>query len=246
MGAWNSGKGTSPTVNLLMVCVELGQRGLRTAQDFAHRFQLPPSVINGYVEQKRDAPSFGQLGCGGFVVIGPHGEITAKKTVPSYLEADKKGFTAVEKMFSSLWNISLMPASPAHPSDAIPKPLASVGVPEMDMEHEEIDKAVNELQRTQDPAVVRKLLVLWQMHSEHEEQLFEKFDFGRHRSAEQGTAATRGHCEHHRLISSMMMECIEGLSSPASQINKVAAEIQRHVAIYDAAYAGKLGSEAKH
>jgi len=234
--------GASPKVNLLMVCVEIGQRGLRTAQDFGQRFKLPTSVINGYVEQKQDAPSFGQLGCGGFVVIGPHGEFTTQRTVPAYLEADKKAFTAVEKMFSSLWNISLTSGSAAPPSATTVKPLASVGVAEMDVEHEEIDRAVEELQRTQDPTVVRKLLALWQAHSQHEEQLFDKFDFGRHRTAEQGAAATKGHCEHHRLIASMMEQCIKGLASSETHINHIAAEIRRHVEIYDSAYAGKLGA----
>jgi len=238
---WASSTGASK-VNFLMVCVELGRTGLRTAQAFGQQFQLPASVVNGYIEQRSESPSFGQLGCQGFVALGPHGEFAVQRTIPCYLEASQGGFTAVEKLFSELWSINL---TATQPSVSTTKPLASVGVPALDMEHETLEKTVQELQSSQSLEVMQRLLALWQQHSEHEEKLFEEYDFGQHRTAEPGLAATKSHCEHHRLIASMMQKSIQvGLASGCC-IAEVAAEIQRHTDVYDAAYAGKLGVQSQ-
>lgn len=229
-----------------MVCVELGRNGLRTAQAFGHQFQLPSSVINGYVEQRGDSPSFGQLGCQGFVVIGPHGEFAVQRTVPCYLEASQKAFSAVESLFFKLWSIKLetavQPSVPIRNSSA----LTSVGVTALDMEHETLEKTVEELKRSNSLDVVQTLLTLWVQHSAHEEELFETYDFGQHRTAEPGLAATKSHCEHHRLIASMMEEAIKGGSLSGCLVAQIAAEIQRHTEVYDAAYVGKLGGQTQH
>jgi len=227
-----------------MVCVEQGRAGLRTAQDFGRRFQLPASVLNGYVDQRCQPPSFGQLGCQGFVVLGLHGEFAMQRTTPCYLEAQEAAFRAVERLLSSLWAISLepLPAGASSPP-AIKKEtmvLASVGVPEMDEEHKAIQEAVEELRRRKSPEAMQKLMLLWNQHSEHEEELFHKFDFGRHRTAGKGFAATAPHCEHHRHIASMMEQFTQGVASASSHIDMVMEEIQRHAELYDAAYAGKL------
>lgn len=250
MALW--GADASSKVNLLMVCMELGRYGLRTAQDFGMRFSLPHSVTNGFVEQRSDLPSFGQLGCQGFVVLGPHGEFAMQRTVPCYLDQGDKAFAAVEKLLSSLWGICLggSPAAAPVPANAIvmkPLAMASVGVPEMDSEHDGLAKAVQELQRSRSLDALQKLLALWCSHSEHEEQLFEKFDFGKHRTADQGRAATVPHCQHHRAIASMMNGIVQAGRSPSvNEIDSVVAEVQRHADIYDDAYAGKLGPQDRH
>mmetsp|Transcript_79294 Transcript_79294/g.139958 ORF Transcript_79294/g.139958 Transcript_79294/m.139958 type:complete len:254 (-) Transcript_79294:91-852(-) len=241
MALWAS-SGAASKVNLLMVCMELGKAGLRTAQAFGKQFQLSSSVLNGYVEQRGELPSFGQLGCQGFVVLGPYGEFAVQRTVPCYLEAEKKAFRAVEKLLSSLWSISLearaLPQTvPAESKKVQSKEQLTVGVPEMDEEHEAIQEAVVELTRAKSRGAMESLMQLWVQHSEHEEQLFYNFDFGSHRSAAKGRAATAPHCEHHRLIARMMGDFVQGR---ASDVDAVTVEIQRHMELYDAAYAGKL------
>jgi len=239
MALWASATAASK-VNFLMVCLEPGRAGLRTAQAFGKQFQLPESVLNGYVESRSELPSFGQLGCQGFVVLGPYGEFAVQRTVPCYLEAEQKAFRAVEKLVSSLWTISLESSK----SRAVSKKRAldqvtSVGHPEMDAEHEAIEAAVAELRKTKDVQAMESLRRLWLQHSKHEEELFYEFDFGRHRTAKDH-AATAPHCEHHRIIGSMMDDFIQGRSS---DIELVMAEIQRHAEVYDAAYIGKLKAD---
>eukprot|EP00931_Biecheleriopsis_adriatica_P077488 TRINITY_DN51040_c0_g1_i1.p1 TRINITY_DN51040_c0_g1~~TRINITY_DN51040_c0_g1_i1.p1 ORF type:complete len:251 (+),score=40.56 TRINITY_DN51040_c0_g1_i1:249-1001(+) len=245
MASWASADNASSKINLLMVCLEIGKQGLHTAQSFGRRFELPTPVLNGYVEQKSELPSFGQLGCQGFVVLGPHGEFAMQRTIPCYLEAEQKAFHAVEKLVFSLWGISLEPqvASRSPQESEHPFILSSVGVPEMDAEHEAIQTAVAELRRNKGVDSMARLLLLWNQHSQHEEELFQKFDFGRHRS-DGASAATGPHCEHHRHISRMMEEFINGKTSSHCQVDLVAREIERHAALYDAAYAGKLGADS--
>ena len=86
MAAWAHSGSYGDRVRFLMLCVETGASGLRTAKAFGKEFRLPATVVNGYIESKSELPRFGQLGCGGFVVLGRHGEFVAARTVPSYLD----------------------------------------------------------------------------------------------------------------------------------------------------------------
>ncbi|EOD36328.1 hypothetical protein EMIHUDRAFT_467234 [Emiliania huxleyi CCMP1516] len=70
MAAWAHGGSYGDRVRFLMLCVETGASGLRTAKAFGKEFRLPATVVNGYIESKSELPRFGQLGCGGFVVLG--------------------------------------------------------------------------------------------------------------------------------------------------------------------------------
>lgn len=253
-------------VNFLMVCVEWGPGGLRTAQNFGRQFQLPPSVVNGYIESKDELPTFGQLGCQGFIVLGPHGEFAVQRTVPCYLESGTKAFQAVETLLATLWNVRAESAPPAEPLGSAVRSapaaeaegrtedppqvrlvLPAVGEPEMDEEHQALHRAVEELQQARTQRALQDLLLMWREHSQHEEQLFEKFDFGRHRSAAPGQAATAPHCQHHAFITSMMERAASaaccGGTLPCDVIESLVTEIQRHAELYDAAYAGRLGVE---
>ena len=87
MAAWAHGGSYGDRVRFLMLCVETGASGLRTAKAFGKEFRLPATVVNGYIESKSELPRFGQLGCGGFVVLGRHGEFVAARTVPISTEA---------------------------------------------------------------------------------------------------------------------------------------------------------------
>eukprot|EP00929_Paragymnodinium_shiwhaense_P077690 TRINITY_DN40045_c0_g1_i2.p1 TRINITY_DN40045_c0_g1~~TRINITY_DN40045_c0_g1_i2.p1 ORF type:complete len:275 (+),score=60.48 TRINITY_DN40045_c0_g1_i2:273-1097(+) len=255
MALWASTKGFSTKVNWLMVCVEVGKAGLRTAQQFGKQFSLPScssTLINGYIAEKNELPKYGQLGCQGFIVLGPHGEFAMQRTVPCYLEKGKTAFRSVEKLLASLWNIQkdVAAVDPAvsRPQAITPQASLTTGVTELDVEHTALDELARELQATESVEVLKKLLALWRQHSEHEEELFEKFDFGRHRTAgkEGGLAGTASHCEHHRLIASKMEAAVQesyvGFVASES-IAFLLTEMKRHVDIYDAAYAGKLTGE---
>lgn len=231
-----------------MVCVEVGTAGLRTAQRFGRQFQLPPSLINGYIEQRSELPSYGQLGCGGFIVLGLYGEFTVQRTVPCYLDKGTASFKVVEKLLSSQWNIEKLADAPA-PKEVFLEVAARTGVPELDSEHSALDELALELRAGARIESLKKLLNVWRRHSEHEEQLFEKFDFGGHRTG--GSSALTGtasHCKHHRLLTEKMELALQQASIsinsrvPADAIESLVAEMQRHE-LYDAAYAGHLPSD---
>jgi len=60
---------------LLMLCMEVGSDGLRTAKWFGQHFKVPSTIVNGYINKQSEVPRFGQLGCGGFIVLGPSGRV---------------------------------------------------------------------------------------------------------------------------------------------------------------------------
>lgn len=119
MAKWATTPGLMSKVNFLMVCIEWGPSGLRTAQDFGRRFQLPPSVINGYIDQKTELPGYGQLGCQGFIVLGPDGEFALQRTVPCYLDAGAKAFQVVEKVLATSWNVRAHGEPAVVPQEAV-------------------------------------------------------------------------------------------------------------------------------
>lgn len=247
MAVWAHDANFSRQLNLLMVCMEVGRSGLSTAQHFGRQFRLPAAVKNGFIEHRSELPRFGQLGCQGFIVLGPYGEFAVQRTVPCYLEVGQAAFGAVENLLASLWGLrrtERVTLAGARESSQMAWP--SVGVPEMDEEHGALEKALALLQASPHLDALVALAELWQSHSQHEEELFEKFDFGQHRSAAQGQAATAPHCEHHRRIARMMetakqaCSCTAGNLLPTEFVATLIGEINRHAEVYDAAYAGKL------
>lgn len=250
MAVWAHDKNYAEQLNLLMLCIEVGRAGRLTAQSFGQKYRLPAGVTNGFVEQSSELPRFGQLGCKGFVVLGPHGEFAMQRTVPCYLESGQQAFRAVENLLGSLWGLSKTPllAPISSTGDGSPSAAwASVGVPAMDEEHEALESALEAWQASATVGRLAALLELWQSHSQHEEELFERYDFGRHKSASPGEASTVPHCEHHRHIARMMESAIQASSStccqtvPADVVASLVDEINRHANVYDVAYAGKLG-----
>ena len=53
MVAWAKG-GYAGQVRLLMLCVETGNEGLRTSKWFGQEFEVPSTVINGYIDKQSE------------------------------------------------------------------------------------------------------------------------------------------------------------------------------------------------
>ena len=83
MCAWANG-GYGGRVHLLMLCVETGDWGLRTAKAFGKQFRVPSAVLNAYIDKPSELPKYGQLGCGGF-------------TLPALPLTDGKAVAAIAK-----------------------------------------------------------------------------------------------------------------------------------------------------
>lgn len=257
MVAWANG-GYGDRVRFLMLCVETGRDGLRTAQTFGEQFRIPATVLNAYIDSRSEAPKYGQLGCGGFIVLGMHGEFVATRTVPAYLDKGALAFTAVERILGSLGvhpaTESIAEGASTSQKDSktyVPLQVASVGNTQMDEEHEGLVRACADFAAERSLASLNRLRAAWAEHSEHEEALFEKHDFAGHRGRGE-LAGTKSHCSHHRAILASLDQarrqtaacangncCAPGLVD-AQVANEIVAEMQRHSDVFDSAYAGKL------
>lgn len=89
MEQWAAG-GQFPHV--LFACLNVCDpgEGLHVAQMFSSELRLK-KVVNGYIERTRDMPSFGQLGCSGFILASPDGRVLVPAT-PPFLEYRNAAF----------------------------------------------------------------------------------------------------------------------------------------------------------
>ena len=259
MVAWANG-GYGDRVRLLMICMETGDDGIATAQSFGKRFQIPSTVLNGYIEAPSEAPTYGQLGCGGFIVLGRYGEFASARTVPAFLDKGMLAFAAVERLLSEL-GVPRQTASAPAAAEETPVPAAAlqfapVGHGHMDEEHAELAAAGASVREQRSLASLRRLRDAWAEHAAHEEALFDAHDFAGHRSRGE-RAGTRSHVRHHGAILASidlaLVRCEEdsvcakgGCCAPglvdADAVAHILSEMQRHSDVYDAAYAGKLGA----
>lgn len=264
MVAWAHG-GYGDRVRLLMLCMETGDDGIATAKSFGKRFQIPSTVLNGYIDNPSETPTYGQLGCGGFIVLGKYGEFAAARTVPAFLDKGMLAFAAVEQLLSELGVPRRTASAPAaddeRPVSGVALQFTPVGHSPMDQEHEDLAVAAAALREQRSLASLRRLRDAWAEHSEHEEALFEEHDFAGHCSRGE-RSGTRSHVRHHGAILSSIelavKRCEEestcskgGCCAPglvdAEAVEHILSEMQRHSDVYDSAYAGKLGAgEEKH
>lgn len=66
------------------------------AVNFERMFKFT-SVINGVIMRRQDMPTYGQLGCSGFIVVGADGSCVSKKT-KSFLDYNEKAFRDAENI----------------------------------------------------------------------------------------------------------------------------------------------------
>eukprot|EP01052_Picozoa_sp_SAG31_P023245 SAG31_NODE_1904_length_6952_cov_15.030498_2_plen_370_part_00 len=252
MEKWGNGS-LGGQVKLLMICVEVGKGGRQTAESFGKQFKLPATIVNGYIDKESEVPRFGQLGCGGFIVLSADGEFVPRRTSPSYLKKGEGGFREVERILGTL-GVEVLGARPdgeAPPSKRQKGSdeklhLAPVGNVQMDAEHAELVAAGADLAKQRSVASLRRLRDIWAEHSAHEEALFEQRSFGGTRSG--GLSSTASHREHHRAILQSFDELLRscgpsGLVTEES-VREMLAELQRHGDVYDSGYADKLEDSA--
>ena len=236
---------------LTALLLQVGTDGLRTAKWFGQQFKLPSTIVNGFIDEQSEVPGFGQLGCGGFIILGPNGEFVKRRTSPSYLKKGEGGFREVEKILSTLGV-----ESAASPSDDVEAPppkrqkgsdqqlhLAPVGNAQMDDEHADLVAAGADLAKQRTTASLRRLRDLWAEHSAHEEALFEQRSVGGSRSG--GLSATASHREHHRTILERFDQVLQSCDAAGvvgeEVVQEMLDELQRHGDVYDSGYADKLG-----
>lgn len=250
MVAWANG-GYGGLVNFIMLCMETGKAGLQTARSFGQQFEVPTTVMNGYIDKQSELPKFGQLGCGGFIVLGPYGEFIAPRTAPAYMRKGPMAFAVVERILGSL---GIQPAPATLPAESkcnntpVHLTMGAVGNKQMDEEHQGLVAVVADLIQQRSVGSLRRLRELWAEHSHHEEALFEQYNFGGARGGE--LSGTASHCQHHRAILDIMDLALQSADTTGDcctpgvmgkqVVQEIVAEVQRHGDVYDSAYAGKL------
>jgi len=261
MEKWANG-GLGGRVKLLMICMEVGADGLETAKWFGNQFKLPSTIVNGYIDKESEVPRFGQLGCGGFIVLSADGEFVSRRSSPSYLKKGEGGFREVERILSTLGIEALdrpvealstlgvdgeAPPSKRQKGSDEKLQLASVGNAQMDEEHAELVAAAADLAKHRSVASLRRLRDVWAEHSAHEEALFEQRNFGGARSGD--LSGTASHREHHTAILQSLDELLRANCDPTGvvaeeRVHEMLAELQRHGDVYDSGYADKLEESA--
>ena len=80
--------------HFICVCVLGDSSSLSLATEFGSNLQLR-NCVNGFVDSRADMPSYGQLGCNGFIVLNPEHDVISKCTA-SFLQYREPAFKSVE------------------------------------------------------------------------------------------------------------------------------------------------------
>ena len=125
---------------------------------------------------------YGQLGCSGFIVSDEQGCFVSRKT-KAYLQYGDDAFVHVEELLRQNFMIQpwteekknvKMEEDVLNPNWTLP----SVGVSNLDHEHEECEEALSLLLRTHTVVSLRKALDRLTEHFQHEESLMKSSGFG--------------------------------------------------------------------
>ena len=82
-------------VDFYCICVDTRE----VAKNFGQIFQFTKAV-NGWISSRNDMPSFGQLGCSGFIIIGVDGRCITRATAPFLRVGPEAAFRNAEQIMS--------------------------------------------------------------------------------------------------------------------------------------------------
>jgi len=288
-------------VNFICICVNGDSTAQSVAKDFANRYRMS-GVVNGYISDQANLPSFGQLGCQGLMLVDVEGNFIWRRS-PAFLKEGEKAWRKVEKKLleigcyrgekgaadfeeaplrfavgarvecrcgRDLWipgkvvathvfamgrempyKIHLddgrMTVAPIDSDQVIRKlvsdetpEIPSVGVPEMDHEHEVCMDALKRLRAERTQELLEEVHNSLKVHFQEEEDMFAKYGFGNHGTAMSGT---KSHCEDHARILTEIQAQFGHAISEEFVLNLI-DRVVTHTCDYDTKYAGKIGSSA--
>lgn len=165
--------------------------------------------------------------------------------LPGQVVAQRVFAMGREMPYKILLQDGRMTVAPIDSDHVIRKPLASpeieipsVGIQEMDDEHESCINALNQLREERSEAHLKEVYQHLQEHFKHEEELFAASGFGNHGTALSGT---KSHCDDHtRILSEIESQFGERITEDF--VNKLIEHVVSHTRDYDTKYAGKLSS----
>lgn len=94
METWAAGKAFMSKVLFLMVCVNGDKTSESVTKDFARRYKLQAATF-GYIDNRRELPTFGQLGCQGFIVLDTKGNVVTLRS-QAFMKVRQQAFKEVE------------------------------------------------------------------------------------------------------------------------------------------------------
>jgi len=94
--------------NFLCVCVLGDREALSMAKEFSHQMQLS-HCINGYIDNEEDLPTYGQLGCKGFIILDADHRVVAP-TTPAFMQVRSIAFAHVEALLDAVCNKQPLPS----------------------------------------------------------------------------------------------------------------------------------------
>mmetsp|Transcript_78673 Transcript_78673/g.138751 ORF Transcript_78673/g.138751 Transcript_78673/m.138751 type:complete len:368 (-) Transcript_78673:96-1199(-) len=124
--------------------------------------------------------------------------------------------------------------------------LVSVKVPSMDAEHAEIADAFRVLAQKMSADALEAVLKCMTEHFEHEEALFEEFEFGAH--VNEKLSARKSHADDHkRILAQVHRKMVElqmaPSAVPASFVEQLLQDFHEHTTRYDVQYAEPLSQK---
>lgn len=94
--------------NFLTVCILGDNEALPLAQEMSREMKLT-HCINGYVDNEQDLPSYGQLGCKGFIILDENHRVVAP-TTPAFMQVRDLAFAHVEALLDAVCNKRPLPS----------------------------------------------------------------------------------------------------------------------------------------
>jgi len=247
------------------VCV--GCAGGDLAVRFGEELQLRDCVISAATR----SPSWGQLGCSGFIVLDSDLRVLSRKT-SAYLEVREQAFRDLEAVLAEFISGIELPHAmalkgraeqhagmaavdadsasegAAHGEITPLAPLDSVLVAELDAEHDACASALERLAEERSAAALGAVIAAYQTHFAHEEALLDEHVFHHAASSEAGGfsasagARTSHWADHARLLRDLEAEAARSKSCPAEFIDKTLRDFERHASQYDGSYAVPLST----
>lgn len=230
--------------------------GPELARSFGERLKLK-HCKNVWLDEN-NMPTWGQLGCNGFIILDETHSVKCKATA-AFLQVKQEAFRFVEKMLSAWITVENTPRVTTACSEApastcanirlgqdLTDPIPSVKVDILDEEHHECEEALRILRDRRDAASLSQFLTVLQDHFRHEERLLDEYVYTEQTfgfSAD--TNARKSHFADHARILEEIEAYLGYAVIPTSAVNDFNNRFYTHTTRYDVDYADRLSEAMK-
>jgi hypothetical protein len=226
------------------------------ARTFGERLKL--KYCNNVWLEENNMPTWGQLGCNGFIILDETHLVKCKAT-PAFLQINKEAFYFVEKMLNSfitgeihvnthsqcLEKVDSSCAKVFFGNDLISS-IPSVKVDIIGKEHHECEEALRILRVKHDNESLSKLLRTFEDHFRHEEVLLDKHLYDKDMTGFSADMnARKSHFADHAKILDNFRCYLAYDDIPELVVNSISNMFHSHTREYDVNYADRLSEALK-